>query len=176
MSSDLVAALRRIRALEGMPDELLTLLAPAARFTVLRAGSVVFRQGEPATTVYLMASGQVSLELCIPGEGCRRILTLSGGELLGWSPALGQQQMTVTARALTDVEAIELDGAQLLGECERNPRLGYEFMKRAALTVAKRLSDTRLQLLNLYGSEMAITTDESGTGNSAVSLDGVQNR
>jgi len=162
MSSDVIAELRGIHALDGMPDELLEPLARAARVVNLPAGSVVFRQGGQAHAAYLLVSGQVALEICTPGGGCRRILTVAGGELLGWSPALGQQRMTATARALMDVRAIELDGARLLAECERNPRFGYEFMKRAALALAKRLSATRLQLLNLYGSEMAAVMDERG--------------
>jgi CRP-like cAMP-binding protein len=160
MPSDLIADLRGIHALDGMPDELLEELSRAARDVDLPAGSVIFRQGDPAQAAYLLVSGQVALEICTAGEGCKRILTVAGGELLGWSPALGQQQMTATARALSDVRAIELDGTRLLAACEHNPRLGFEFMKRTALALAKRLSATRLQLLNLYGPEMAPVADE----------------
>jgi CRP-like cAMP-binding protein len=159
----MIAELRGIHVLDGIPDELLEPLARAARVVAFPGGTVIFRQGEQARAAYLLTSGQVALEICTPGEGCKRILTVTGGELLGWSPALGQQQMTATARALMDVQAVELDGARLLAECERNPRLGYEFMKRTALALAKRLSATRLQLLNVYGSEMAPVADERET-------------
>jgi CRP-like cAMP-binding protein len=162
MPLDLMDELRGVHALEGLPDELLAPLAGVSRAVEIPAGTVIFRQGDAASMLYLLVSGQVALEICTPGGGCKRILTVAAGELLGWSPALGQQQMTATARALTDVRAIELDGARLLAECEHHPRFGYEFMKRAALALAKRLSATRLQLLNLYGSEMAAVTDERG--------------
>lgn len=155
MPLDLMNDLRNLQVLEGLPDNMLVPLAVAASVVELPAGTVIFRQGDAAQTLYLLVSGQVGLELCTPGGGCKRILTVGDGELLGWSPALGQQRMTATARALTDVRAIVIDGQQLLAECEQNPRLGYEFMQRAALALAKRLSATRLQLLNVYGEQMA---------------------
>lgn len=170
MSKEIIADLRDVQALEGMPEALLALLAGAARVVDIPEKSVVFRQGDPAKCIYLLLSGQVSLEICAPGSGCRRILTVSAGELLGWSPALGQQAMTATARALTNVRAIELDASQLLAECERNPQFGYEFMKRAALALAKRLSATRLQLMNLYGLEMASAVDERRAASVAESM------
>lgn len=155
MPRDLMDELRGLHALDDLADDLLEPLAGVSRIVELPVGTVIFRQGDQAGTLYLVSRGQVGLELCTPGGGCKRILTVADGELLGWSPALGQQQMTATARALTDVRAIAIDGQQLVVECERNPQLGYEFMKRAALALAKRLSATRLQLLNVYGEQMA---------------------
>ena len=69
-----------------------------ARLANFPAGAVVFRQGEPATTVYWLLEGNVTLEICAPGSGCKRILTVAPGELLGWSPLLEQQRLTATAR------------------------------------------------------------------------------
>lgn len=160
MPSEMIAELQRIQALGGMSADLLEPLARAANAVSFPGETVVFRQGDQAQFIYLLVSGQVALEICTPGGGCRRILTVGDGELLGWSPALGQAQMTATARTLTDVRAIEIDAHKLLAECDRDPRFGYEFMKRAGLALAKRLSATRLQLLNVYGSEMAAVQDE----------------
>jgi len=57
--------------------------------------------------------------------------------------------------------AIAADGRQLLAICEQHPRFGYEFMKRAALALSRRLNATRLQLLDVYGGQMAGAPDES---------------
>ncbi len=113
-----------------------------------------------ATTFYLLLEGTVSLEICAPAVGCKRILTIESGELLGLSPALGEPRMAATARALTDVLAVGLNAAGCLALCEAEPRFGYELMKRTALALAKRLSATRLQLLNVYGDEMPTVADE----------------
>jgi CRP-like cAMP-binding protein len=147
-------ALRGMGVLEGIGEAQLIKLASIAECTEFPKGAMIFREGDPATDVYLVAEGSVSLEICAPSVGCRRILTVGDGELLGWSPALEQAKLTATARAQTPIRAVKINGRQLLTLCEHDPRFGYEFMRRAALALAKRLSATRLQLVNVYGEEM----------------------
>ena len=69
-------------------------------------------------------------------------------------------RLTATARAISDAQTIAFSGPQILAICEQNPRFGYEFMKRAALALAKRLNATRLQLLDVFGTQMPTATDE----------------
>ena len=121
---------------------------------------VIFREGDVAEHIYLITQGNVSLEICAPSVGCRRILTVGKGELLGWSPVLEQPRLAATARTLSPTKAAKISGGQILALCEHNPRLGFEFMRRAALALAKRLNATRVQLLDVYGPEAAATVEE----------------
>lgn len=155
MTGEQVArAMQDVQFLEDLPPQLIQPLADVAKVIDFSAGDVIFRQGDLAKTIYLIVSGSVSLEMCATGIGCRQILTVSTGDLLGWSPVLEQQRLAATARVLAPAETIQLDGPQVLAICEQDPRVGYAFMKRAALALAKRLNATRLQLLDMYGSEM----------------------
>lgn len=149
----LLTLLRQVELLEGMSEEHLQQLAAIARCVDVEPDTTVFREGEPAATVYLVLSGRVSLEICAPGVGCKQILTVNEGELLGWSPVLDNEQFTATARTLVPTRTIEMAGGDIRGLCEEFPRLGYEFMRCAALALGRRLSATRLQLLNLYGDD-----------------------
>lgn len=158
--SQVLEVLRQLRVLEGLDEEHLRQLAEIARVESFPAGTVVFREGEVASDVYLIVEGNVSLEVCAAGVGCRRILTVGEGELLGWSPVLEQERLTATARALGPLRAVKLNGKQVLALCAHDPQLGYEFMRRAALALAHRLNATRMQLLNVYGDAMPVTTDE----------------
>jgi CRP-like cAMP-binding protein len=159
-TQSVVSVLRRVHFLSDASDEFLDRLAPLARTISLPAGSVIFRQGDTATSFYLLVEGSVALEISAPAIGCKRILTVESGELLGWSPALGQPRMTATARALSDVLAVALDAAGCLALCDSEPQFGYELMKRTAIALAKRLNATRLQLLNVYGDEMPRVSEE----------------
>ncbi len=170
MSQDVATALRSLRLLERFPEELLAPLAAIASVESFPAGAVLFRQGDAARTSYLVIEGTVALEVCAPGVGCKRILTVTSGELLGWSPVLEQEHLTATARALTPTRAVAMDGRQVLALCEHNPRFGYEFMRRTALALARRLNATRLQLLDVYGPEMASTPDERAANVPTASL------
>lgn len=150
--------LRQLHFLDEIDDLHLQQLATIARSMNFPADTIIFREGQAATDIYLVVTGNVALDICAAGVGCRRILTVGAGELLGWSPLLTQDRLTATARTLTDTQALALGGAQILALCEQDPKFGYEFMKRAALAIAKRLSATRLQLLNVYGEQMPLST------------------
>lgn len=157
---DVIETLRGIQFLRDLSDELIDQLAEVAQIVEFPAGTVIFRQGESASTLYLVVEGNVSLEVCAAGVGCKRILTVGSGELLGWSPVLEQGRLTATARAMSDAQAVAFSGPQILAICEQNPRFGYEFMKRAALALGKRLNATRLQLLDVFGTQMPAAADE----------------
>jgi len=157
MTDPLLPTLRSLHLLEEFPDDQLLQLAGICRTDQIPAGAVIFRQGDEGSTIYFVCEGTVSLEICAPGVGCRRILTVAPGELLGWSPLLGQERMTATARTLSASKVIAVDARQILAICNQNPRFGYEFMKRTAKAIAQRLNATRLQLLDVYGGEMTRT-------------------
>jgi CRP-like cAMP-binding protein len=154
----IIESLRESGFVDGMADEDLMQMSSIAEHVEYPCGKVIFRDGDPATHVYIICDGKVSLEICGPGVGCRRILTVTGGELLGWSPALEQSRMTATARTLTPVTAVEVSGQQLLTLCEHNPRFGYVFMRRTALELARRLTATRMQLLDLFAGKFTTPT------------------
>jgi CRP-like cAMP-binding protein len=153
-ASDILHLLRDNDFLHGISEDALRQIGAVSREVNFAKGSVIFREGDPATKMYLVVKGNVSVEICAPGVGCRRIMTVGDGELLGWSPVLEQSQLTATARALAPTSAIEINASQILAICEHDPRFGFELMRRAARALAKRLNATRLQLMNVYGSQM----------------------
>jgi hypothetical protein len=51
---------------------------------------------------------------------------------------------------------VEINVAQLLTMFNHDPQFGYELMHRTALVLAKRLSATRMQLLNVYGDQLPV--------------------
>jgi CRP-like cAMP-binding protein len=150
---ELLTELRHVECLRELEDDDARQLASFGRHVDVAADTIIFREGDPAVAAYLVVEGIVSIEICAPGVGCRRISTISDGELLGWSPVLDRPQLTATARAATPVTLIEFPKRELLNLCEQSPRFGYLFMKGVALTLARRLSATRVQLLNIFGDE-----------------------
>jgi hypothetical protein len=59
---------------------------------------------------------------------------------------------------------VEINVAQLLTMCNHDPQFGYELMHRTALALAKRLSATRIQLLNVYGDQLPVVAQEVEAG------------
>lgn len=155
MSNDVV--LETLRGLHFDPEassDYLEKLAAIAEFADLEQDMVIFREGDAPTHLYLIVNGAVALEIGIPGQPPKRIHTVGETELLGWSPILNGERMTATARTLQPTRAIKIGGQQLLAVCEHDPKFGYEFMRRTALALAKRLTATRMQLLDVYRHEL----------------------
>ena len=148
-----IGTLTGIEFLHDFSDEDLEQLAKVARISDFDALETIFPEGAVADSVYLVVSGKVSLEICAPGVGCKRILTVGPGELLGWSGLLEESRLTATARALEPTRVVRLNSALLAALCQHDPRFGYELMRRALAAVAVRLNATRIQLLDVYGSQ-----------------------
>ncbi len=76
--------------------------------------------------------------------------TLTAGDELGWSAILMGRRKHFQARALEPVEALALDGAELLAACRKDTAFGFALMYRLLGVVSERLQATRLQLLDMH--------------------------
>ena len=70
--------------------------------------------------------------------GCGRPVGSSGG--------------AATAVAVEPTRVVRVGAARLRAICDEDPQFGYEFMRRAMLALAKRLSATWSQLSHMYVS------------------------
>ena len=151
---DLLATLRGIGFLHDIDDGHLKRLIPIAEVKSFPEGTTLFREGQSHPQVYLVIEGSIALEVRVSARESKRFQTVGAGELLGWSPLLGQVEMTATARALRPSTLAAIDAVQLLAICEHDPKFGFEFMRRTARALSKRLAATRLQLLDVYRAEL----------------------
>lgn len=113
-------------------------------------GTALFQEGLPADSLFILDSGRVGLDIRVPLRGAVRIQTVGAGDLLGWSPLVGDGHMTATATVLDAAAVLKIPGPQLKSACIRDPLLGYAVMHRIALALARRLHGTRLQMLDLF--------------------------
>ena len=144
------------------PEDQLQNLVDISREIEYRAFEEMFHEDEPAKDVYLITGGKVALVICVTGKGCRQIMEVKEGDLIGWSPLLERPRLSDTARTLTPVTALAFDGEKLLQLCRENPDFGYEFMRRTACVLSDRLNAVRWQLVDLHGAnlpEVALESD-----------------
>jgi CRP-like cAMP-binding protein len=139
-------------ALRSLTPEHRATLAGCARNRVFAPGEEIMREGDAADAFYIVRAGGVAIVTQVPGRGEITIETLHAGELLGWSWLVEPYRNAFGARALGTTRVLALDGACLRGKCEADPALGYELLKLLASVFAQRLRDTRVRLLDLYGS------------------------
>jgi CRP/FNR family transcriptional regulator, cyclic AMP receptor protein len=125
------------------------------------AGEIIFRQGDPANTLYLIQSGEVVIEVISAGCGCgaKAIQTLGGGEVLGWSWLFPPFAWNFQARATKPTRVVCCDGGHLLVQAEEHPAFGYDLMRRITQILIHRLQATRNQLVesgSLTGGAAAV--------------------
>jgi CRP/FNR family transcriptional regulator, cyclic AMP receptor protein len=150
--NDIAAMLRGVEFFHDIADEYLQRVAGISKVVEFPGRHEIFREHEPAKEVYIVVSGRVSLVICAPPHGCRQLVEVGEGELIGWSPLVGRQRLSDTAWTLTPTKTVEMNGERILELCAEDPRFGFEFMRRAAQTLASRLSATRIQLLKMSGA------------------------
>ena len=106
-------------------------------------GTVIFRQGDAATHLYLIQSGTVTIQYK-PYDG--PIITLSHlqpGEIFGWSSLVGGPNYTSDAISTSNVEALRLRGADLLRLCAEHPTDGDAILNKLAEVVSPRWTYAR---------------------------------
>ncbi len=133
--------------LHGVSRDHLVTLAEVASDANFQAKQRLFEDGGSATRFWLLQSGQVTLDLHVPGQGRMKIDTIGMGELLGWSWLFPPYRWAFGAVATSPVQAFEFDARMVRARCAADPALGYELTQRLARVVATRLQTTRLRLI-----------------------------
>lgn len=144
--------------LVGIPQQIQDRLAGMAEPRDLATGETIFIEGQLHDRIYLVESGYVRLEMSVPGENRIPILTVGPGEFLGWSPLFGKTPMTASAIAAETTRCWSISGEALRTLCEKEHEVGFHVMKQLAIEIAKRLTATRLQLIDMYSEHEPVKT------------------
>ncbi len=145
-----IELLRKVGLGRDLSDDLLGRLAAVAVQVPIAQGTTIFRENQRHQWVYWIVDGVVKLEMSPSHAGPKAVLTVGIGDLLAWSAFLGNQRMTTTAIASTDVLLIGFDSDQARQLCDDNYEIGYRFLQSLGEALSRRLVATRLQLLDLF--------------------------
>lgn len=110
------------------------------------------REDEDADYFYVIKSGKVAVQLHDPGKGDMVISTLGKDDIAGFSWIFPPYKYTFDIKALGHTSAVAIDGKCIRSKCEKDKELGYQLMKQFASLAITRLSNLRMQLLDVYGS------------------------
>jgi CRP/FNR family transcriptional regulator, cyclic AMP receptor protein len=139
-------------ALGRLSPEHREVISGCARNQVFAPGEYLMREGDPADVFYVVRSGDVALEAFSPQRGAMTVETLHDGDLLGWSWLVPPHRTMFDARSMGQTSAMAFDGDCLRGKLERDPALGYDLLRLFTTVIVERLQNTRVRLLDLYGT------------------------
>ena len=151
---NLEISLEKYSFFQGFPREYIREIAAHAGIVQYKKGDILFREGESADKFYLVIKGRVSIETWVPHRGWVMIQTIEEGEMLGWSWLVPPYKYRFGARVLNKTEMYVFNGEMLRRQCEKDHGLGYDVMKRVLQAFIRRLEQTRLQLLDIYGTRL----------------------
>ena len=138
---------------EGLPPAMIDVISGCGTNVHYDPGEAVFAANDPSDRFFVLRRGKVALEIDTPRRGPLVIETIGPGEVLGVSWILPPYRASFDARATEDTSAVSIDAACLRGKCDADHELGYVLYKRFAGLVRDRLQATRVQLLDVYGSD-----------------------
>src|SRR6266508_4180891 len=118
----------------GMTQAALELIAGCGSTVRFHQTEILFGEGDPADTFYVLHHGSVTIE------------TLGRGDVVGWSWLFPPYRWHFEARARSLVRATAFDAACLRAKCESDPAFGYDLMARFAQILIDRLRRTQLRL------------------------------
>ena len=97
---------------DDMYDDILSTLVDNMSPVLFPAGTVIFREGEPAAGSYLIERGEI--EVCVRFAGKERTTAILGpGDILGVLAPIDDEPRSATARVTEDAEVIPIEQAKL---------------------------------------------------------------
>jgi aspartate ammonia-lyase len=137
-----------------MSEATLKLLAPLARPRELSPGAVLFQQGTPRESLYVLREGRLEI-VTGPPQAEVSLAVLGPGDALGEGALLHAAPHSTTARAISRVTLLEFPREQVLACLRRDGNAAIEVMTRIALAMNRRLlfsSSRALGLEKAYAS------------------------
>ena len=142
-----VDILRASPLFSELEDDELQRIVPLCREERYPRGAVVFTEGDEADTLYLLHSGEVRLdyEICPQPDACQstRIPVEAAGAVIGWAALVKPRRLTASARCLTDVELVAIDGEAMNDLMEQESHIGFVVMKELAKVISDRLRQAK---------------------------------
>ena len=91
------ALVHRFSCFQSLTADQIAAFATQLEEVHLQSGKILFRQGDPGDSIYLLVSGQVLIKLGAPAQDDRTLATLGPGAILGELGPLVDTPRTATA-------------------------------------------------------------------------------
>ncbi len=110
------------------PDEL-ELLESFAHTQRFHAGEVIFRKGDPGTSMMSIVKGRVKISATSPGGGEAVLAILGPGEVLGEMAVLDDKDRSATATTLEACEVMVLRKSDIVTIMDQNPTVCMRLLR-----------------------------------------------
>lgn len=106
-----------------LPVQALRQIAAGSVWRVVKQGDFVFRSGESAEYVFLLAEGSAEMVRLMPGGELRHVVDMDPPEVIGDVELLAGTRRFSSVRAVSDCRFLRIDGPTILRLVSGDPRL-----------------------------------------------------
>ncbi|HOD35574.1 MAG TPA: cyclic nucleotide-binding domain-containing protein [Syntrophales bacterium] len=145
--------LREANIFRNLNDTQIDKLASIAVSETHKAGTLLYKEGDLATHLYIVEEGKVFLQM-ETGMGSDRppmritVDTITGGQAMGWSVFVEPHKYTLSGLCMENSKLVSFEADKLRDLLNQDSVLGVEMMKGIVRVLASRLNNTRILLIN----------------------------
>jgi CRP-like cAMP-binding protein len=136
--------------LRDMPADQLAQLAALCQHITVPAEHRLLGEGTPAHRFWLIDTGQVTIDVTVPGHGLATVDTLGHGDIVGLSALAPPYECRFGALTTRPTLAFEFDAMAVHAACSVDPCLAFELAWRLAAELERRMDAARSQLMQVY--------------------------
>ena len=142
-----IELLRTVEAFQTLSDDDLAVIEAFCTQKKFRYGDRLFKDGDAATNLWVVAEGLIDLRFDLPGRETSEESTLSSvseNKIIGWSSLVPPYKYKLSAYcASNQCSAVMIEREQLLKFVSENPKIGYQVLSAILQVVGRRFQ--RLQ-------------------------------
>lgn len=139
---DVIDVLRRVEAFQSLSDEELSAIGRLANENQFVKGDRLFKEGDSATHLWIIAEGIIDLRFDLPGRDTSAestISSLSPHQIIGWSSIVSPYKYKLSAYCVSEeCRMLFLNGDLFWDFLRKHPVTGYPVMAAMLRVVGKR--------------------------------------
>jgi CRP/FNR family cyclic AMP-dependent transcriptional regulator len=137
-----IAPLAQVALFRGLSQSQLRKVAGICQPETVAAGAVIFREGEPAQSMYVLVSGKVRISRQVPGMGEEALAILDAGQYFGEMGVVEESVRSADAYAHQTSTLWRIDRGQFDQLLFTDKELGYAVLWTLVRTMSARLRET----------------------------------
>lgn len=143
--------IKEVELFRDLGPEFMGEIAKKAHEESYEAGHVLFNNGDPAETLYILRQGRV--KLLIQEGGSMNFIVDKAGGIIGWSALVEPNIYTASAQCDEPTRLVCIEKSNIEEIFQRFPAEAYLVMKRLAGVVGLRLVSSYKEILRSRSSE-----------------------
>lgn len=136
---DIGSLLKNLRIFQDLSEEEINLIADSSEERSFKSGEVIFSEGDPSGTLFVILSGVVQISTMVMEDLEKPLVTLRDGSVFGEVSLIDQNPREVRATSMEDTKVLALESEAFDKILNEKPNLGSKILRVLTKTVVNRI-------------------------------------